>query len=218
MKKKVVAIDGPSGAGKSTVAKAIAKKLGYFYLNTGAMYRAVALFLKEKGFNPGEKIPPEIFNSVSLDFDNEGNIYLNGENVSGKILSPEISKLASDFSKYPEVRKFLTEQQRKIGSSRPSVLEGRDIGTVVFPDAEFKFYLDASPEERAKRRYEQLKEKNPDLQISLEEILKQQLERDRQDSSREIAPLKKADDAIYIDTTGMEIEDVIEKILEIVKG
>ena len=218
MKKEVIAIDGPSGAGKSTVAKAVAKRLGYFYLNTGAMYRAVALFLKRKGVKPGEKIPSDIFENVSLDFDDEGNIYLNGENVSEKIITPEISKLASDFSKYPEVRKFLTEQQRKIGSSRPSVLEGRDIGTVVFPDAKYKFYLDASPEERAKRRYKQLKEKNPDLQISFEEILKQQIERDKQDSSREIAPLKKANDAIYIDTTGMEIEDVIERILKTVKG
>ena len=218
MKKDVIAIDGPSGAGKSTIAKLIAKKLGYFYLNTGAMYRAVALYLHRKGKKPSDKITEEDLKGIELDFDNEGNIYLNGENVSDKIITPEISKLASDFSKLKIVRKVLTEQQRKIGLSRPSVLEGRDIGTVVFPDAKYKFFLDASPEERARRRYLQLKEKNPDANISFEEILKQQLERDKQDSSRDIAPLKKAEDAIYIDTTGMEIEDVVKKILEYIKG
>ncbi len=218
MKKDVIAIDGPSGAGKSTVAKLVAEKLGYFYLNTGAMYRAVALFLHKKGKTPDDIITEEDLKGVELDFDNEGNIYLNGENVAEKILSPEISKLASDFSKLPVVRKVLTEQQRKIGLKKPSVLEGRDIGTVVFPDAKYKFFLDATPEERAKRRYLQLKEKNPDTKISFEEILKQQIERDKQDSSRDIAPLKKADDAVYIDTTGMEIKDVVQKILEFVKS
>ena len=218
MKKNVIAIDGPSGAGKSTVAKIVAEKLGYFYLNTGAMYRAVALFLKQKGKTPDDTITEEDLKGLDIDFDENGNIYLNGENVSDKILTPEISKLASDFSKIPVVRKILTEQQRKIGSSRPSVLEGRDIGTVVFPDAKYKFFLDASAEERARRRYKQLKEKNPKMEISFEEILKQQKERDKQDSSRDIAPLKKADDAVYIDTTGMEIEDVVKKILKIVKG
>ncbi len=218
MKKEVVAIDGPSGAGKSTVAKLVAGKLGYFYLNTGAMYRAVALYLNRKGKTPDDVITEDDLKGIDLDFDNDGNIFLNGENVSEKILSPDISKLASDFSKLPVVRKVLTDQQRKIGLKKPSVLEGRDIGTVVFPDAKYKFFLDATPEERAKRRYLQLKEKNPDLGVSFEEILKQQLERDRQDSSRDIAPLKKADDAIYIDTTGMEIEDVVKKILEFIKG
>ena len=218
MKKDVIAIDGPSGAGKSTIAKIIAKKLGYFYLNTGAMYRAVALYLHRKGKKPLDKITEDDLKGIELDFDNEGNIYLNGENVSDKIITPEISRLASDFSKLKVVRKVLTEQQRKIGLSRPSVLEGRDIGTVVFPDAKYKFFLDASPEERARRRYLQLKEKNPDANISFEEILKQQLERDKQDYSRDIAPLKKAEDAIYIDTTGMEIEDVVKKILEYIKG
>ncbi len=218
MKKNVIAIDGPSGAGKSTIAKLIAKKLGYFYLNTGAMYRAVALYLHRKGIKPEDKITEEDLKGIELDFDKDGNIYLNGENVSEKIITPEISRLASDFSKLKPVRKVLTEQQRRIGSLRPSVLEGRDIGTVVFPDARYKFFLDASPEERARRRYKQLKEKNPDLEISFEEILKQQIERDKQDSSRDIAPLKKADDAIYIDTTGMEIEDVVKKILEFIKN
>ncbi len=218
MKRDVIAIDGPSGAGKSTVAKLVAEKLGYFYLNTGAMYRAVALYLHKKGKTPDNVITEEDLKGIELDFDNEGNIYLNGENVAEKILSPEISKLASDFSKLPVVRKVLTEQQRKIGLKKPSVLEGRDIGTVVFPDAKYKFFLDATPEERAKRRYLQLKEKNPDTKINFEEILKQQIERDKQDSSRDIAPLKKADDAVYIDTTGMEIKDVVQKILEFIKS
>ncbi len=218
MERDVIAIDGPSGAGKSTVAKLVAEKLGYFYLNTGAMYRAVALYLHKKGKTPDNVITEEDLKGIELDFDNEGNIYLNGENVAEKILSPEISKLASDFSKLPVVRKVLTEQQRKIGLKKPSVLEGRDIGTVVFPDAKYKFFLDATPEERAKRRYLQLKEKNPDTKINFEEILKQQIERDKQDSSRDIAPLKKADDAVYIDTTGMEIKDVVQKILEFIKS
>jgi len=211
----VIAIDGPAGSGKSTVAKLIAEKKGYVYINTGAMYRAIGLYCDTHGIPcENEAITDELFKNISIDFDLNGNILLNGEDVSEKITSPKVAKLASDYSALPNVRKHLTKLQRQIGLKKPSVLEGRDIGTVVFPDAKYKFFIDASPMERAKRRYLQLKEKNSDLQITVEELLKQQMERDEQDKNRKIAPLKKADDAIYIDTTGKSIDEVVEEIIK----
>ncbi len=210
----VIAIDGPSGSGKSTVAKRVAQKLGWFYLNTGAMYRAIGLYLS------GRKIPcdesmvtDKILEGADINFDSFGRILLNKKNISGEILSPEAARYASDYSKLAAVRKRMTALQRKIGLSRPSVVEGRDIGTVVFPDADHKFFIVASPEERARRRYVQLKEKDPNFTISFEEILKQQKERDSQDEKRALAPLKRAKDAILIDTTEKTIDEVVERIL-----
>lgn len=210
----VIAIDGPSGSGKSTVAKLVAKKKGYVYINTGAMYRAIALFC----FN--NKIPCEnnlmtksLFGKIEIEFDLEGNILLNGENISDMITTPDVAKLASDYSALPNVRDHLTRLQREIGIKKPSVLEGRDIGTVVFPDADYKFFIEAAPEERAKRRFLQLKEKNRDMEITVEQVLEQQLIRDKQDSAREVAPLKKAEDAYFVDTTGKGIDEVVEEII-----
>jgi cytidylate kinase len=211
----VIAIDGPAGSGKSTVAKIIAEKKGFVYINTGAMYRAIGLYCDSKDIPcNNDAITEKLFENITIDFDLNGNILLNGENISDKITSPKVAKLASDYSALPNVRKYLTKLQREIGLKNPSVLEGRDIGTVVFPDADHKFFIDASPEERAKRRLLQLKEKDNELQITVEELLKQQMERDNQDKNRKVAPLKKAEDAIYIDTTGKNVDEVVEEIIK----
>jgi len=210
----VIAIDGPAGSGKSTVAKLVAKKQGYVYINTGAMYRAIALYCNNNDIPClNDSITDSIFKNITIDFDLNGNVLLNGRDISSDITSPLVAKLASDYSALPNVRKYLTKLQREIGLKKPSVLEGRDIGTVVFFDADYKFFIDADPKERAKRRFLQLKEKDPNTNLSVEELLKQQLERDKQDSEREIAPLKKADDAYYVDTTGKGIDEVVEEII-----
>lgn len=211
----VIAIDGPSGSGKSTVARLVADRLGYLYLNTGAMYRAVALYLKVQGVDcRDESVLNSDLENVRVDFDLEGRICLNGADMSDQVLTHEASRLASDYSRLPSVRERLTQLQRAIGCSRPSVLEGRDIGTVVFPDAAHKFFLDATQAERARRRLKQLQEQDPEGSFSLEEILNSQIERDRQDSGRALAPLRQAEDAVYIDTTGKSIEDVVQEILD----
>ncbi|NOZ13670.1 MAG: (d)CMP kinase [Acidobacteria bacterium] len=210
----VIAIDGPSGSGKSTVAKLVAEKLGWFYLNTGAMYRAVGISLAGRNIPCSEQaVSDSVLESIDVDFDAEGHILLNGEDVSDRIQSPEAARYASDYSKLSAVRRRMTALQRKIGLSRPSVVEGRDIGTVVFPDADYKFFIVASPEERARRRYAQLKEKDPETPATLDDILKQQQERDSQDAKRALAPLKQATDAILIDTTEKTIDEVVERIL-----
>ncbi len=211
---RVIAMDGPSGSGKSTVAKIVAEKLGWFYLNTGAMYRAVGLFLADRNIPCDENaVTGNILKQADVDFNPDGHIVLNGNDISDRILTPEAACHASDYSKLPAVRKLMTALQRKIGLSRPSVVEGRDIGTVVFPDADHKFFIVASPKERARRRFLQLKEKDPGTAITIEEILKQQNERDSQDQKRALAPLKQAEDAILVDTTEKTIDEVVEEIL-----
>lgn len=211
----VIAIDGPSGSGKSTVAKLVAKKKGYVYINTGAMYRAIGLYCYENNIPcENSQITDSILSNIKIDFDLNGNILLNNKNVSEFITTPEVAKLASDYSALPNIRKFLTKLQREIGLKKPSVLEGRDIGTVVFPDSAYKFFIDADPKERAKRRYLQLKDKEPNIKITVEELIEQQKVRDKQDSEREVAPLKKADDAYLIDTTGLTIDEVVEEIIK----
>ena len=211
----VIAIDGPSGSGKSTVARRVAAHLGYLYLDTGAMYRAVGLHLLRENVPCGEDMVTDpMLSRLNVDFDETGRVSLNGTDISEDIRTPLASRAASDYSRLSAVRRRLSQLQREIGLSRPSVLEGRDIGTVVFPDADHKFYLDASAEERARRRYVELTEKNPEITESYEDILKQQIERDRQDAGRELAPLKRADDACYIDTTGRTIDEVVQTILE----
>ena len=209
----IIAIDGPAGSGKSTVAKLVAKKLGFLYLDTGAMYRAVAYKMKKENLSEKELI--EKLDSIDLkllDTDKGIKVILDGEDITGKIRTEEIGKLASRIAKIPEIREKLVQLQRKIAlEAKNAVLEGRDIGTVVFPDAELKIFMTASPEERAKRRYLQLKEKgeNP----SYEDILKSVLERDKADMERKIAPLKPAKDAIVIDTTNKTIEKVVNIIV-----
>ena len=217
--KQIVAIDGPSGSGKSTVAALLAKKLGYMHLDTGAMYRAVALaaVLDNLPYDDAKGLD-KLCEQIRLKMrrnDDVVSVYLNGRDVTEEIRSPEMSLGSSAVSAVPEVRSHMVRLQREIGSSGGIVAEGRDMGTVVFPDTPAKFYLDASPEERARRRWLQLKEMGMDEEP--EKVRREMDERDQNDTSREHSPLKKADDAINIDTTGMSIDQVIEKLADKVK-
>lgn len=205
-----IAVDGLSGAGKSTIAKAIAKKLCIDYIDTGAMYRAVGYKMLQEGIAMDD-IPAiaEMLKKTEIDFSG-GNIYLDGENINDRIRTEEISKQASDCSALGIVRAKLTEQQQKMGEKKSVIMDGRDIGTVVFPEAEFKFYITATAEERASRRYKELIAKGED--VTYEKVLADIKQRDYNDSTREINPLKKADDALELDTTEMGIEEVIDFI------
>ena len=214
-----VAIDGPAGAGKSTVSRAAAKALGYIYVDTGALYRAVGVNALRKGIDTKDK--PAVAASladitVDLVFENgEQKVLLNGENVSAEIRTPPASMAASDVSAVPEVRAFLFDLQRDIAKRNNCLMDGRDIGTVVLPDAQVKIFLTASPEERAMRRYKELIEKGN--QVEYKEVLEDLVQRDYNDSHREIAPLKPAEDGVVLDTTGMNLEESINAIIEIVK-
>ena len=214
---KVIAIDGPSGAGKGTIAKLLAGELGFSYLDTGALYRAVALALREKGINP-EDSDEKLKNTLSVtdvSFKN-GKVSLNGKDVSEEIRTTEMGHYSSVFSARKVVRDFLLDIQRSASLNADLVAEGRDMTTVVFPDAWKKFYLDASVEERAKRRYLQLKEKG--INITESEAKKDVVERDVRDSGRDIAPLRKADDAVLIDSSSMTIDKVLENIMKVVRA
>ena len=213
-----IAIDGPSGAGKSTISKMLAKKLGIIYLDTGAMYRAVALYVHRRGVdvNDAKKVVP-LLDEIEIEFRGDGDekkIFLNGEDVSSAIREHAVSKLASDVSKIKEVRLFLVEQQRAIAKKSEIVLDGRDITSFVLPDSKYKFFLTASAEERARRRYEELKAKGSD--ISYETILADVNDRDYNDTHRDFAPLVQTDDAVLIDSTNMTTDEVIEVILRYV--
>ena len=213
-----IAIDGPSGAGKSTISKMLAKKLGIIYLDTGAMYRAVALYVHRRGVdvNDAKKVVP-LLDEIEIEFRGDGDekkIFLNGEDVSSAIREHAVSKLASDVSKIKEVRLFLVEQQRAIAKKSDIVLDGRDITSFVLPDSKYKFFLTASAEERARRRYEELKAKGSD--ISYETILADVNDRDSNDTHRDFAPLVQTDDAVLIDSTNMTTDEVIEVILRYV--
>ena len=206
----IIAIDGPVGAGKSVAARELARELGYSYLNTGAMYRAVAVAAREAGIDPGdpnveERLKP-LLEGLEIKFDGE-KIFLNGRDISDKINQPETGDLASRLSALRNVRERMRELQRAAGADGGVVMEGRDIGTAIFPDAEFKFYLDADVKVRAARRYEELKRKGSS--ISENEVLDQMIERDRRDSGRELAPLRRADDAIVIDSSKLSIKQVV---------
>ncbi len=215
----VIAIDGPAGAGKSTVAKYLSKKLNIVYLDTGAMYRAIGL----KVYNDGCKVDnyervKELLDNSEIEIkyiDGTQTVWLDGKDVSKEIRLNHISKMASDVSALTFVREKLVEMQRKIASKQSTVLDGRDIGTVVFPNAEYKFFFTATVEERASRRYKELLEKGQTADY--ENVRKEIEQRDYNDSHRASSPLKKADDAIELDTTGMDIEQVCAKISEIVK-
>ena len=212
--KKIIAIDGPAGAGKSTVSKIVANKLGYTYIDTGAMYRAVGLKVFESNKNFSEKLLADITEKISIELDESARVFVDGEEVTKKIRTPEISKLASDVSKFGFVRKKLTELQREMATHGKVIMDGRDIGTQVLPNADLKIFLTATLSERARRRFLELQAKGQ--QVELSEIEKEISLRDKQDSEREIAPLKKADDAILLDTTNLSVEEVAEKILELV--
>lgn len=207
-----VAIDGPGGAGKSTIAKEVSRALSLDYIDTGAMYRACGYKMMKMGIEPVSS--PELIKmleSTDIDFSG-GSVYLDGEKADGFIRTPEVTMMASACSALPEVRKKLVELQKKIGASKNVVMDGRDIGTNVLTEAEFKFFLTASPEERARRRYEEMKAKGQD--VNFDEVLSDINKRDYDDSHRKIDPLKKADDAIELDTTNMSIEEVKNYILK----
>lgn len=211
-----IAIDGPAGAGKSTISKIIAQNLDYIYIDTGAMYRTVALAAIRKGVNTKESGSVcEILGSLDINidyFDKVQQIYLNGENVSDKIRTPEVSVAASDVAVIPEVRMKLVEIQRRLAETKNVIMDGRDIGTYVLPNADVKIFLTATVEERAKRRYDELIGKG--TACTFEEVKKDMEYRDKNDSEREFAPLKAADDAVIIDTTGFSQEKSVEVLTD----
>ena len=210
-----IAIDGPSGAGKSTIAKAVAKKLGIDYIDTGAMYRAIGYKMREEGVSPddGEALT-RLMESTDIDFVN-GDIILDGTVVNDKIRTSDISQRASECSALPEVREKLVQLQRSMGEKKSVIMDGRDIATNVLKDAQYKFFLTASAEERADRRYKELVEKGE--RISYDEVLEDIKKRDHNDMTRKLNPLRKADDALEVDSTGLSVEEVIDKILKEIK-
>lgn len=213
-----VAIDGPAGAGKSTVAKAAAKELGFIYVDTGALYRTVALSAQRKGIlDDNEKII-EMLSSIKVELGHDNGVqkvYLNGEDVSDLIRTPEISMGASNVSAIPKVREFLLDLQRDIAKKNNVIMDGRDIATVVLPNANVKIFLFASPECRAQRRYKELIEKGES--VMYEDVLADVNQRDYQDSHREIAPLKPSEDSIMCDTSDYSLEESIAAVVNIVK-
>jgi len=223
-KKNIVTIDGPSGAGKSTISKLLAANLHYTYLDTGAMYRVVGLQVERAGLDletegAGKKLIQLLtgldMTLASGEEDGETRAFLDGEDVSDAIRTPEMAMVASRVSAQAEVRKKLTEMQRTIGNNGKIVAEGRDMGTIVFPAALHKFFLDATPEERAKRRQKQLAENGKEIEY--QEILAQIQKRDRDDSSRSLAPLQPAEDAVVIDSSAMSIDEVVSYMLTAIK-
>ncbi len=214
-----IAIDGPAGAGKSTIAKLVAKELGFIYVDTGAMYRAMALFMLNSGVSAddAEKISSTCQNAdITIKYENnEQVVYLNGENVNGKIRTEEVGKMASASSVNGDVRKKLVELQQKLAKTTDVVMDGRDIGTVVLPDAKLKIYLTASSKVRADRRYKELtaKGENCDINVIEQDII----DRDYRDTHREISPLKQAEDAVLLDSSDMTIEEVASKIIALYK-
>ena len=210
----IIAIDGPAGSGKSTIAKLVALELGFEYLDTGAMYRMVTLLLVNKkiSLEDTRSVEKEL-NNMKIDILNN-RFFLNNIDVTNEIRTPIVSENVSKVAKIKEVRYKMVDLQREISKSKNTILDGRDIGTVVFPNAEIKIYLIADEVERAKRRYSELKNNS---EISFEDVLKNIIERDRIDSTRVESPLKKAEDAIEIDTTGNTIEEVKEKILLVIE-
>jgi cytidylate kinase len=213
----VIAIDGPAGAGKSTVARALARRLGFFLLDTGAIYRAVALSASRVGvtFADGPRLA-EIARVLPLRFDAEGRVWLAKEDVSQAIRTPEMSQGASTVSAHPEVRDALLELQRTLAQAGGCVVEGRDIGTVVLPWAPVKIFLTASPEVRARRRYDELRHKG--MTVDYEETLREMKVRDHRDSTRPVAPLKQAEDAVPLDTSNLTQDQVIAELEAIAKS
>ena len=207
----VIAIDGPGGAGKSTIARLVAAKLGITYVDTGAMYRAAAVFLNRRKIDKDDdKSIEKAVSDMDITFSNE-RVLLNGEDVSKKIRENDVSKMASEYSANPAVRDKLTVLQRQMGKTVSLVMDGRDIGSNVFKDAKYKFYLTASPEIRAERRYKELKERGEDIEFS--KILEDIKTRDDRDMNRKLNPLKIADGAVLVDSTDINIDGVVEEIL-----
>ncbi len=215
-----IALDGPSGSGKSTMAKLLAKDMGYVYIDTGALYRTIGLYVWRKGLASHDKegivaLLPEISITMRL-VDGGGVVFLNGEQIGDEIRTPEISKYASDVSKIPEVRDFLLELQRNIAGTNNVIMDGRDIGTVVLPDAQVKIFMVANDETRARRRYKELLEKGQD--VKYEDVLADIRWRDKNDREREVAPAVPAEDAIIHDNSGTSIQENLEELKKIIIG
>lgn len=213
-----VAIDGPAGAGKSTMAKRVAEALGFLYVDTGAIYRTVGLAAFRAGVEDSAgtaALLPGL--EVELDYGADGlqHMFLNGEDVTAEIRRPEISRCASRVSAIPEVRSFLLQKQRDLAATRNVVMDGRDIGTVVLPDADVKIFLTAAPEERARRRHAELLERGMDS--TFEHVLADLTERDKNDMNRTVAPLRRAEDAVLVDTTGVSLEDSFTLLLDTIQ-
>lgn len=217
MKQQLIVIDGPAGAGKTTVSKSLAERLGYRYIDTGALYRGVAWEILKKGVDPeDEEALGGLLADLNLRFDRTSRgmrLYSSGNDITDYIRTPQITMLASAASAKPTVRQALLDLQRQMGKRKAAVFEGRDMGTVIFPDADVKFFLTADLKVRAKRRFEELKQANPQ---SLEEVEEQMRQRDADDSSRAASPLKPADDAIMVDSTDKTVDKVVEEMLDIV--
>lgn len=213
---KTVAIDGPAGSGKGTVANILAKNCNLMYIDTGAMYRAIAYKTLQNNIdiNEEDKIV-ELAKKSKIDF-SDGKTYLDDKDVSKEIRTMEVTKIVSPISSIVALREILVEEQRKMAASKDVIMEGRDITTVVLPNANFKFYLDATLEERANRRYKEMKEKNIDA--TYEEVLENIKKRDYNDMNKKVGSLKKADDAIYIDSTNLTIEEVVKKMQDVIEG
>ena len=214
----IVAVDGPAGSGKGTITKIVGEKENLIYIDTGALYRCVTLCIirKNVSLEETEKIK-DILENINIEFIKEGEqkqVYLNGENVSRKIRENDVNKLVSQVSHIVIVRNSITDLSRRIAKGKEVIMEGRDIGTNVFPNADVKIYLDATPEERAKRRLKQNEEKG--IKIPFEEIVENIKFRDNNDKTSSVAPLKQAEDAIYIDSSNMTIEEVDKKVIEII--
>ena len=207
--KKIIAVDGPAGAGKSTVSKICASRLGYTYIDTGAMYRAVAL----KVLRSGKSLDENLISDLDIKLDESGKVFLDGGDVTKEIRTPEVSRGASDVAKFGFVRKKLTELQRDMAKRGKVIMDGRDIGTQVLPNADLKIFLTASVDERARRRFEELQAKN--FAADFDQIKKDIALRDKQDSEREIAPLAQATDAILLDSTNLSIGQVVAEILRL---
>ncbi len=222
MKKVInVAIDGPAGAGKSTISKAAAAKLGYIYIDTGALYRTVGVNALRKGADvkDASSVISTLTDDLKIELkfiDREQRMFLGGEDVSKEIRTPEASMAASAVSAVPEVRKYLFDLQKNLAASNNCIMDGRDIGTVVLPDADVKIFLTATPEARAKRRHLELTEKGMDTKY--EDVLADMIERDYNDSHRAIAPLKQAEDAVLADTSELDLQQSIELIISIIEG
>lgn len=218
---KSVAVDGPSGAGKSTMARRLAQALGYLYVDTGAIYRTLGLFVRRCGVDPADAAQVAGLlerADIQLQYGEDGlqHMFLNGEDVTAEIRLPEISQYASTVSSHPDVRTYLLEMQRRMARENNVIMDGRDIGSVVLPHADVKIFLTASPEDRACRRCEELTCRGTPQ--NYEAVLTDILERDRKDTSRKTAPLKRTEDAIVIDTTGGSLEESFERLLKTVTG
>ncbi len=212
----IVAIDGPAGSGKGTIASILSRKLNLVNIDTGATYRCVALKALRNNLSVEDKEEIiKLSNNIDIKFDLNNNVYLDGENVTKEIRSKEVTSIVSPISSIVEVRKNMVDLQRRLGNSNNVVMEGRDITTVVFPNADYKFYLDATLEERVNRRYKEYQEKNIDM--SYDEIYENIKSRDYNDSHKEVGSLTRTDDQIYIDSTNLTIDEVVEKFIEVIK-